>query len=228
MTLAQRAYSDLRRDILTAALAPDQPLRLAELSARYGMGFSPLREALNRLQAERLVTAETLRGFKVAPVSVAAMQDAIQTRIMIETEALGRAIELGDDDWEAGIVGALHALSKQADRIGDDFDLWTLEERHHAFHRALLVACQSAWLMEFFERLYAATERYRIPHLLAASDMPERNIKESHAELAEAVLARDKLRAAALLTAQYQRTADILTQHLTTSTPGHPSAVISV
>jgi DNA-binding GntR family transcriptional regulator len=39
-------------------------LRLAELSERYGMGFSPLREALNRLQAERLVTAESLRGFK--------------------------------------------------------------------------------------------------------------------------------------------------------------------
>lgn len=210
MTLAAKAYDALRRDILTGALGPEKPLRLADLSARLGMGFSPLREALNRLQAERLVTAESLRGFRVAPVSREAMRDAMDTRTLIETQALERAICRGDDDWEAGIVGALHALNKVAERPRAEFDLWALETRHHAFHRALIGACDSAWLLEFFERLYAATERYRIPHLLAASDLDGRDIRTAHSDLAQAVLARDSKRATGLLRDQYATTRRLL------------------
>jgi DNA-binding GntR family transcriptional regulator len=83
MTLAEKAYLALRDDIVRGHFAADKPLRLAELSARYDMGFSPLREALNRLQAERLVTAEALRGFRVAPLSVAEFEDAVRVRILL-------------------------------------------------------------------------------------------------------------------------------------------------
>src|SRR5690349_371640 len=99
MTLAEKAYDALRHDIIRGAFAPESPLRLADLSERYGMGFSPLREALNRLQAERLVTAESLRGFRVAPPSPDELHDAIALRIQIESEALRSAIRLGDDAW---------------------------------------------------------------------------------------------------------------------------------
>ena len=83
MTLAEKAYVDLRHDIIRGVLAPGRPLRLADLSERYGMGFSPLREALNRLQAERLVTAESLRGFRVAPLSLDELHDTVSLRILI-------------------------------------------------------------------------------------------------------------------------------------------------
>ena len=65
VTLAEKAYDNLRQDIVRGAFVPGSPLRLADLGERYGMGFSPLREALNRLQSERLVTSESLRGFRV-------------------------------------------------------------------------------------------------------------------------------------------------------------------
>ena len=45
MTLSEQAYANLRNDIVRGTFRPDSPLRLAELSERYGMGFSPLREA---------------------------------------------------------------------------------------------------------------------------------------------------------------------------------------
>jgi GntR family transcriptional regulator, carbon starvation induced regulator len=70
ITLAEKAYDALRYDIVTGDLKPGQPLRMAQLAARYDMGFSPLREALNRLQAERLVTSVALKGFSVAPLSL--------------------------------------------------------------------------------------------------------------------------------------------------------------
>jgi DNA-binding GntR family transcriptional regulator len=210
MTLAEKAYESLRHDIIRGAFQAEQPLRLADLKTRYDMGFSPLREALNRLQAERLVVAEALRGFKVAGLSVAELQDATRTRIMIESQALQMAIARGDDAWGAKIVGALYALKAQAARSGADKDVWELEARHHAFHRALLEACGSDWLLEFFERLYAATERYRIP-ILIESDVPTgRDIQAEHTALAEAAIGRNADLAVALLRDHYTRTADTI------------------
>lgn len=228
-TLAERAYHEIRRDVLRGAFAPGQPLRLADLSERYGMGFSPLREALNRLQAERLVTAETLRGFRVAPLSLEAFEDALATRLVIEGEALRQSLARGGDDWEAGVVAALHALQLQAGRAGEEGALWELEARHHAFHRALLAACGSGWLMEFFERLYAATERYRLPVLLAegaGGAGAGRDIGAEHQALAEAALARDAARAGALLTAHYARTGAAIRDRLGTGPALWPEAPV--
>lgn len=204
MTLAEKAYVSLRKDIVEGCFAPESPLRLADLSERYGMGFSPLREALNRLQAERLVTAESLRGFRVSARSLAEFEDALRARLLVETEALRLAIASGDDGWEASIVAALYALRLQARRQGGDVD--ELKARHHVFHRSLLVACGSDWLMDFFERLYAATERYRIPALIAAGPQ-KRDIDAEHGAIADAVLARDTRRAEELLRDHYLRTA---------------------
>ena len=168
------------------------------------MGFSPLREALNRLQSERLVTTETLRRFRASSLSLAEFEDALQSRLLVETEALRLSIAKGDDGWEAAIVAALHALRQQTKREGGDMD--ELRARHHAFHRALLAACGSDWLLEFFEQLYAATERYRIPALTSAGPQ-KRDIDVEHRNIADAALARDAERAVALLQDHYLRTA---------------------
>jgi len=207
MTLAEKAYVSLRKDIVDGCFAPDSPLRLAELSERYRMGFSPLREALNRLQAERLVTAESLRGFRVSARSLAEFEDALHARLLVETEALRLSIAQGDDAWEASIVAALYALRRQTRRESSDVD--GLKTRHHAFHRALLAACGSDWLMNFFERLYAATERYRIPALLDAGPQ-KRDIDAEHGDIADAVLARDTTRAERLLRDHYLQTAAMI------------------
>ena len=53
-TLAERALRLLREDILAGRLAPDARLKVAALQARYGLGISPLREALLRLSSEGL------------------------------------------------------------------------------------------------------------------------------------------------------------------------------
>ncbi|MDX8437478.1 FCD domain-containing protein [Mesorhizobium abyssinicae] len=217
MTLAQKAYDALRHDIIRGELPPGRPLRLADLGERYGMGFSPLREALNRLQAERLVTAESLRGFRVAPLSLDELHDATSLRIVIETEALKASIKNGDDAWASGIVSSLYALNVQAARTGPEADIWTLEKRHHAFHRALLAGCNSPWTLEFFERLYAATERYRIPVLLASARPVGRDVQAEHGALAEATLDRDADKASVLLEQHYLRTVEDLAEVISSS-----------
>ncbi|WP_146347336.1 FCD domain-containing protein [Phaeobacter marinintestinus] len=214
MTLANKAYDCIRLDIIKGVLAPETALRLADLRDRYGMGFSPLREALNRLQSERFVDVADLKGFRVAPWSLDEMNDAISTRIEIETKALKAAIQQGDDAWESGIVSALHGLNKQADRLSVGGDFWELEARHYQFHRALISACGSEWKLRFFDQLYGATERYRIPALLNQTSGPNRDIKKEHSALAEAVLDRDARGACSKLQAHYKSTADWITRQM--------------
>jgi len=210
MTLSEQVYQDLRRDIVSGVLEPRLPLRLDRLKTRYGVGFSPLREALSRLQSERLVDAVALRGFTVAPMSIDKMWDAINTRLLIETDALRRAIDKGDDRWEATLVAAMHALSLQYRRLPDgplkEPQTEALRQRHQEFHAALISACGSDWLLDFAEKLTLATERYR--HTTMHRLIPEqrRDLDAEHRALMEAAVARDADRACGLLTEHYTLT----------------------
>lgn len=206
-SLSRVAYARLREDILSNVLQPDQPLRLEFLRERYGLSFSPLREALNQLQVERLVSSTSKRGFRVAPVSLTEMWDAIDTRILIETEALRQSIAHGDDDWEGSLVSSLHALDKCRRRLADHDqpptpeDLQALEARHQQFHGSLLGACPSVLLIQLSATLYAQTERYRRPLLSTA--VPETvgamGPDDEHRAMTAAALDRDADTAATLL-----------------------------
>lgn len=186
MTLTDTAYARLRRDILSGDLAPGAPLRLETLRARYGIGFSPLREALNRLSAERLTVVAAQRGFSVAPISVPEMWDAIETRILIEGQALRLSMDRGGDAWETGVVAARHALALAAARGPGP----ALDDRHRDFHRALVAGCGSPWLLDIAAQLYAQTERYRAPQLSGPAQTG-RDLPAEHGALADAALARD-------------------------------------
>lgn len=211
-TLAMMAYRRLRRDIVTGAFAPGQPLRLEALRQRYGLSFSPLREALNRLQTERLVVAAALRGFSVAPLSTEEMWDATETRILIESQALHRAIARGDDQWEVRIVAAFHALDLQLRRVrsnaASDDDVWLLEARHRDFHHALIASCGSPRLLSLADQLHAETQRYRLPALAGGAPAAKRDIASEHLDIMEATLDRTPAEAVALLAAHYRRTAE--------------------
>lgn len=203
-TLSRVAYERLRQEIISGTLVAGQPLRLESLRDRYGLSFSPLREALSQLQAERLVVLSSKRGFRVAPFSLDEMWDALNTRILIEGEAIRQSVTNGDDDWEGAVMSSFHALEKSRQRLRagdvDEAELANLETRHQAFHRILLAACPSPLLLELSATLYAQTERYRRPVL--TTQLPETvngGPDNDHREMMIAALARDAPRAVMLL-----------------------------
>ncbi len=216
VTLSEVAYQRLRADIVAGVLEAGKPLRLEALRQRYGLSFSPLREALMRLQSERLVLSTALRGFSVAPLSPAEMKDATETRILIESEALRRSMRDGDDDWESGIVAAFHALSRQVERQShtagqmDASDLAALEERHQQFHRSLIASCGSPRLLELADQLYVETQRFRLPSLAGRiSGKPRRDVAAEHRQIMDAALRRSE-DAVTYLAEHYRRTAEII------------------
>ncbi|WP_026350049.1 GntR family transcriptional regulator [Bordetella sp. FB-8] len=220
ITFAERVYRLLRRDLIAGEIAPGQSLRLEFLKQRYGSSFSPIREALNRLQSERMVASTTSRGFRAAPFSRAEMHDAAETRILIDCEAMRRSLSNGDDAWETALVTAFHALTLAARRRqalpqedgsmeqGDE----RLEQCHLGFHRALISACDSRWLMELSMQMYTHTERYRRPMLRIRPALGgmDRDVGKEHQALMDAALTRDAERAVRLLTEHYRKTVELI------------------
>ena len=182
--------AQLRDDIIRCVLMPGQRLKFDELRTRYDAGVGSLREALMQLVGDGLVIAESNRGFCVAPVSIADLEDITDLRVELESKALALSIQHGDDAWEASIVAALHMLIKLESDITQTTSpnrrLW--EERHGNFHDALVAACPSVWIMRFRRVLFDQSQRYRAVSMMQSQN-PGRVHK--HRELADLVLARD-------------------------------------
>jgi DNA-binding GntR family transcriptional regulator len=208
-TLAELAYARLRDDIVWGRLPPGEALRSDDLRRRYGLGVSPLREALSKLAVERLVSAQGQRGYRVAPVSAEEAQDILAVRLLIEGEALERSMRRGGVEWETGVMAAFHRLARMPLPVGPGADPRTWAERHRESHMALLGACDSPWLMNYAGNLYDQAERYRLIRVMRTPKaVLARDIAAEHRELLDAVLARDTARALRALREHYSRTVD--------------------
>ena len=91
-TLTESAYRLIRGDILAGLVAPKDKLQIYDLGRRHGTSASAIREALSRLVSEGLVTTEEQKGFRVAPMSVGEFKEITDLRVMLETQALRRAL----------------------------------------------------------------------------------------------------------------------------------------
>lgn len=200
--LTLQVHRRLRADLLGGRIAPGTKLKVQALGATYGAGASPVREALSSLAAEGLVQRIEGRGFRAAPASVAEFDELVQARCWLEEVVLRESLAAGDAAWEEALVVARWRLS----RLPRGDAGW--EGAHAAFHRALLAACPSSTLRDMAETLRERAERYRA--LARAAAYPGRDIAAEHEAIAEAALAREAPRAAALLQEHYRRTAGFL------------------
>ena len=128
----------------------------------------------------------------------------------ITTTTLSTAIAAGDLSWEGRIVSTAYELSRiplqdpeEPSRINED---WT--SAHYRFHEALVAACDSAWLIRLRELLYVQSERYR--QLSVPLARLARDVNAEHQALADAVICRDGVASARLMSEHLDKTTRIL------------------
>jgi len=213
VSASMEILSRLRDDILSARYEPGDKLRFADLQADFDAGIGTLREALSQLLSEGLVTLDTGRGFRVAPVSESDLLDVTALHVEFERRAILDSIEHGDEDWEALVLTSFHRLSKieelpRHDRIEQHAEWVT---RHRAFHEALVSACRSRWLLNFRAIMFDQSERYR---LLSKRYRPAESRKlQEHATIKDAALSRSAELAADLLCEHIKETAATVLKH---------------
>lgn len=207
-TINATVYRQIRADIVACRLVPNERLRVEALRGRYGVGGSPIREALMRLEAEGLVILAQNKGFRVSPVSREQLLDLTRTRIEIEGTALRWSIEQGGVEWEANLLGAFHRLSRQkkTERSNDSAINAAWFREHRNFHAALVAACDSPTLEAIRAGLFAQAERYVALSII--SKLPARNDIAEHEQIMRAALARNVARAIQLHNAHIGRTTE--------------------
>lgn len=192
-------YRWLKNDIIRGTYQPDEKLRMSLLTARYALGVGPLREALSQLVAERLVTVVNQKGYRVASMSEAELLDIFDARANMEAMLVRLAIERGDDAWEAEILARAHMLSKLEASDASEHMLDEWDQRHQAFHSAIVAGCGSHYLLQMRERLFDLAARYRFIWLretvLSVEMLEDKHIQ--HHTLTEAILARQRINASA-------------------------------
>lgn len=209
-TIADQTYQHIRRDIISGDLAPGAKLAMGMLTRRYDVGLSPLREALVRLTGDALAVAEGQRGFWVSQVSLDELQDTMNTRLLIETQALSQAIEKGGTQWEQAVSQSYAGLSALEDKLkpGDAAPWAEWERADRRFHEALVSACGSQWLIRLRNMLHHHAERYRMIALGESSI--ECDLHGEHQAIAAAALSRKTQSACRLTQMHLQRTTEIV------------------
>lgn len=188
----QAAAFWLRRDIVRGVFAPMERLKVEQLTQFYGIGHSPVREAILLLSGSGLVIHEHQKGHRVAPVSLADYDDVVDVWQRIYKLALNLAVQRGDDAWEEKVVIQLHR-SLKVQKVLPDGDpeareLW--QRAYGELHGAVLAGCNSPALMQIQGDLGARLERYVNLFGDLESDR-ERDHHAEHRQIVDALVARD-------------------------------------
>ncbi|WP_158264069.1 GntR family transcriptional regulator [Amycolatopsis sp. CA-126428] len=210
-SLAVSVYTGLRSAILNGELAPGVRLKPAELSVEFGVSLSVVREALGLLAAKDLVQVDRNRGFRVVPLSLQALTDLTEARIVNEGSALRLSVERGGVTWESEVLAAHHRLAGQP-MILPGPPVRRNEEwarAHLEFHHTLIKACGNVVLLDICDRLSDAAEVYRAWSGPGGEER-HRDVAGEHQGLVDAALAHDAELAVARFEAHVSRTREIV------------------
>ena len=190
VTRGEEVYDVLRSDLLNGVLCPGTKLRMVELTRRFEVSQSVVREALTRLTEQGLVVASPQRGFRVRELSVEDIVGLTESRVEIESVALRLAIERGDVLWETQIVAAHHLLERTPllDDDGRVLEQWAVA--HRDFHQALTAGCNNVRLQGVVRGLRDGSELYRRWWWALATDR-RRDVAAEHRQLKDLTLARN-------------------------------------
>jgi DNA-binding GntR family transcriptional regulator len=208
-TRTEQVYEVLRSELLNGVLHPSQKLKMVELTERFGVSQSVVREALTRLTEQGLLVATPQRGFRVRDLSVEDIAELTETRVQVESLALRLAVQRGDLQWETGVLAAHHRLERTPVTRADETVSEDWSVQHRDFHQALLAGCGNRRLEAVATSLRDSAELYRRWYWVLTDDH-QRDLAAEHRQLKDLALARDADQAIQVLTGHIDRAPSLL------------------
>ncbi|SDF26270.1 GntR family transcriptional regulator [Pseudonocardia oroxyli] len=197
-SLADRAYAAIRDRLVMLEIRPGDPLNDDRLAAELGTGRTPVREALKRLEGDRLVVAYPRRGTFATPVDITDLANLSQVRFALEPLAARSAAR----DAGAADRAALRELARTIAGLDPEGDPRALLRADVEVHRALYRATGNPHLEDVCVRLDNLATRIWVLFLDRLPALPG-HVHE-HADLLDAVVAGEEDRAEALARAHVE------------------------
>ncbi|WP_285243803.1 GntR family transcriptional regulator [Pseudarthrobacter sp. fls2-241-R2A-127] len=192
LSLSEQAYRHLRDRLIMLDIRPGEAINDGKLAAELGIGRTPVREALKRLESDHLVVSYPRRGTFATVVDITELADVSELRESLEPLAARRAAKLATAALRAEIRETAAAIST----MGDDDDPYDLMRYDIKVHRLIYRAAANAHLEDVLIRYDNLATRIwcmvleKVPSV--ASHIAE------HVELLEAVADGDSERAGKL------------------------------
>lgn len=185
-SLVEKAYDEIKKRILTNEYPPGHQALEQEIAAELGVSRTPVREALIRLENERLVRLIPRRGMRVTPLSPTDMREIYEVLTAVETMAVELLARRKPSKTQ--MKPAVEALAEmdRALRAGD-LEKWA--EADERFHQLLLEACGNSRLAAIAGTVRDQGHRARLL-TLRLRPKPNKSNKE-HREVLNAILRGD-------------------------------------
>lgn len=194
-------YDQVKAMAVSFRLRPGDRLNEVALSKELGVSRTPLREALNRLVAERLFDFRPGQGFFCRPLDAQSVFDLFELRQIIEVAAVRAACKKASDD-------DLRSLRDELYATGIDITGLTVAEavtRDEAFHLGIAKLADNAELLQTLTRI---NERIRYIRWISMSMDRLHRSKDEHKQVMLALLDRNADAAARVLGAHIAKRMD--------------------
>jgi DNA-binding GntR family transcriptional regulator len=157
-TAVDEIYRVIHERIIDGTYPPRMRMSQVELAAELATSRTPLREALNRLQANGLVIATNNRGMTVAPVEYEKAQQWYCLRLLLEPSIVGEIVQ----EFTSADIKEMEAALQDMEKHRDD-SLRAYQNAHHRFHEVALRRYPEA-IREIIELIYDHITRHQLRH----------------------------------------------------------------
>ncbi|GGO85468.1 transcriptional regulator [Marinobacterium nitratireducens] len=187
-TLADRVCEEIVTAIVKGELPPGHKISEPELARTYGISRGPLREAIRRLEALRLIERKPHIGARVVKLTAAELVEIYRVREALE----GMACRLAAESMTDEEIAQLRALLDEHEQSVEELEgrAYFQKEGDLDFHFRIVQGSKNAKLLEILgSDLYHLVRMYRYQFSVSSS-RPKRALKE-HRQIIDAIDARD-------------------------------------
>ncbi|HOD04714.1 MAG TPA: GntR family transcriptional regulator [Anaerolineaceae bacterium] len=218
-SLAGQVYEAIKKDIISCALGPGQQIAQQQLAERYGVGITPVREALQKLTREGLVLTIPRFGYLVTTITISDVAEIFELRAILESAAARLAAARASDEQVEQLAGLAGYTYVYKDR--DSYSDFLTHNR--AFHIALAKASGNKRLIEAISHLM--DELTRMFHLGLDLKDSAAEMRQEHQELVEVLRQRNPEEAEKIVLAQINRSRQRIYEALLPGTDNSPDHI---
>lgn len=175
--LNEIAYQKIKEFIVTLKLAPGEQVDEEGLAKILSIGRTPIREALFRLNAEKLVEVLPGRGFFVREITLSSLKDLFETMLILERSAVALAAKRIRPDR----IETLQKLNNDLHRAWQTKNFSKVTLVNSQFHRTIYKATENTFLSSYLDNLQNQSQR--LAYMCFSKDLSAYDL-ESHARLA--------------------------------------------
>lgn len=166
-SLTDVAYQRLEEMVVTLRLKPGEVLSESRLAAELGIGRTPIREALQRLAFEGLISILPRRGVLVSEINISRQLALLDVRREVERLIVRRAAQRADKGERAAFQDLADQLAASA-RDRDDVTFMRLDL---AFNNMTLAAARNEYAARTMRLMQGLSRRFWYQHYQQALDL---------------------------------------------------------